>query len=167
MSTEILDAINRNFGRNIYKVFFYFEDLSFCFWINLKNLRTSKILDHQPKNKQGFGFTLQKDYGFLNLKNVDLLFDYNFFHVPNRWEFLQFNKCYFKLGLIFIRWRHFCVVYDSAKEDFKIFADGRLTFEKDNLQVVAGHRFQDNLLSSITLGKNPLSWFRSFCVLYC
>ena len=63
-----------------------FTDLSFCFWLNLKNLRTSKIFDHQPKNKQGFGFTLQKDYGFLNLKNVDLLFDYNFFHVPNRCE---------------------------------------------------------------------------------
>ena len=61
-----------------------FTDLSFCFWLKLRNLRTSKILDHAPKNKQGFGFTLQKDYGFINLKNVDLLFDYNFFHVPNR-----------------------------------------------------------------------------------
>lgn len=82
-------AIDRNSGLNIFNRFFCFVDLSFCFWINLNNLRTSKILDHQPKNKQGFGFTLQKDYGFLNLKNVDLLFDYNFFHVPNRWEFLQ------------------------------------------------------------------------------
>ena len=60
-------------------------DLSYCFWIKLDNLRTAKILHEGPNNKQGFGFKLQKNYGFIKLKNVDLLFDYNFLHVPNRW----------------------------------------------------------------------------------
>ena len=27
---------------------------------------------------------LREHYGFVNLKNVDLLFDYNFAHVPDR-----------------------------------------------------------------------------------
>ena len=51
-----------------------------------------------------------------------------------------------------LRWRHFCVVYDSAEEDIEIYADSRLTFRKEKVQAVTGTRFQDNLLSSITLG---------------
>ena len=51
-----------------------------------------------------------------------------------------------------LRWRHFCVVYDSAEENIEIYADSRLTFRKEKVQAVTGTRFQDNLLSSITLG---------------
>ena len=61
-----------------------FSDLSFCFWIKLDNLRRGDLLKYELKNKQGFGFALQQQYGFVNLKNVDLLFDYNFYHVPKR-----------------------------------------------------------------------------------
>ena len=80
-----------NFQGNIDDFKFYSDfqhcslsDLSFCFWIKLDNLRRGDLLKYELKNKQGFGFALQQQYGFLNLKNVDLLFDYNFYHVPKR-----------------------------------------------------------------------------------
>ena len=50
------------------------------------------------------------------------------------------------------RWRHFCVVYDSAEENIEVYADSRLTFRKEKVQAVTGTRFRDNLLGSITLG---------------
>ena len=58
------------------------------------------------------------------------------------------------------RWRHFCVVYDSAEEDIEIYADSRRTFRKEKVQAVTGTRFRDNLLSSITLGNYhyPRDW---------
>ena len=67
------------------------------------NLKSSKILNFETNEKNGFKFTVQgktnfidtwmlqniflilpEHYGFVNLKNVDLLFDYNFAHVPDR-----------------------------------------------------------------------------------
>lgn len=58
------------------------------------------------------------------------------------------------------RWRHFCVVYDSAEENIEIYADSRLTFRKEKVQAVTRTRFRDNLLSSITLGNYhyPRDW---------
>ena len=75
-----------NIGRKFTMILNIFSpsDLSFCFWIKLDNLRRGDLLKYELKNKQGFGFALQQQYGFLNLKNVDLLFDYNFYHVPKR-----------------------------------------------------------------------------------
>ena len=58
------------------------------------------------------------------------------------------------------RWRHFCVVYDSAEENIEVYADSRLTFRKEKVQAVTRTRFRDNLLSSITLGNYhyPRDW---------
>ena len=57
----------------------------------------AKVLNYELNDTKGFGFTLQEHYGFLNLKIVDLLFDYNSPHVPDKWS-------------------HFCVAYDSSVE---------------------------------------------------
>ena len=53
--------------------------------MKLDNLDASRFIDYEPRDKRGFSFTLQQNYGFLNLKNTDLLFDYNFYHVPKRY----------------------------------------------------------------------------------
>ena len=58
--------------------------MSFCFWFKVDNLKSAKILNFNTNEKKGFRLTVQEHYGFLNLKNVDLLFDYNFAHVPDK-----------------------------------------------------------------------------------
>ena len=70
-----------------------FVDLSFCFWVKVNHLAGAKIIQYELNDTKGFGITLQEDYGFVNLKVVDLLFDYHTPHIPHRW-------------------RHICVVYD-------------------------------------------------------
>jgi hypothetical protein len=81
-----------------------FHDLSFCFWVKVNHLMGAKMLHYELNDTKGFGFTLQEEYGFLNLKVVDLLFDYHTPHIPDRW-------------------RHFCTFYDSAVEGVTVYMD--------------------------------------------
>ena len=85
-------------------------DLSLCLWVKVNHLIGAKILNYELNDKKGFGFTLQEHYGFLNLKIVDLLFDYNSPHVPGKWT-------------------HFCVAYDSSVQSVTIYMNGKITFE--------------------------------------
>jgi hypothetical protein len=108
-------------------------DLSFCFWVKVNHLLGAKVLNYELKDTKGFGFTLQEHYGFLNLKIVDLLFDYNSPNVPDKWS-------------------HFCVAYDSSVESVTIYMNGKVTFEKHGLDALAGIEFHENLLSHVTVG---------------
>ena len=110
-----------------------FTDLSFCFWVKVNHLIGAKVLNYELNDTQGFGFTLQEHYGFLNLKIVDLLFDYNSPHVPDKWN-------------------HFCVTYDSSLQSITIFMNGKITFEKQDLDVLAGINFHESVLSHVTVG---------------
>ena len=111
-----------------------FVDLSFCFWVKVNHLVGAKVINYDLNDTKGIGLTLQEDYGFLNLKTVDLLFDYNTPHIPGRWE-------------------HFCVVYDSAVEGVTIYMDGIVTFEKVGVTALAGTEFSENLLDHVSVGK--------------
>ena len=116
-----------------------FVDLSFCFWVKVNHLVGAKILHYELNDTQGFGFTLQEEYGFVNLKTVDLLFDYHSPHIPDRW-------------------RHFCVVYDSVVEGVTVYMDGIVTFEKVNVTGLVGSKFHENLLQYVSIGKGGESF---------
>ena len=45
------------------------------------------------------------------------------------------------------------MVYESGGENIKIYADGAVTFEKQNLTVLKENYFHENLLSFITVGR--------------
>ena len=108
-------------------------DLSFCFWVKVNHLIGAKILHYDLNDSKGFGITLQENYGFLNLKVVDLLFDYNTPHIPDKW-------------------RHFCVAYDSSVESVTIYMDGKVTFENHGVEALAGTEFHEDLLSHTYVG---------------
>ena len=103
----------------------------------------AKILNYELNDRKGFGLTLQENYGFLNLKVVDLLFDYNTPHIPDKW-------------------RHFCVAYDSSVESVTIYMDGKVTFDKHGIDALAGAEFHEDLLSHITVGKGGGSFSQPF-----
>ena len=118
-------------------------DLSFCLWLKVNHLMNAKILNYELNDRKGFGLTLQENYGFLNLKVVDLLFDYNSPHIPDKW-------------------RHFCVAYDSSVESVTIYMDGKVTFDKHGIDALAGAEFHEDLLSHITVGKGGGSFSQPF-----
>ena len=120
-----------------------FHDLSFCFWVKVNHLVGAKIIHYELNDTKGFGFTLQEEYGFLNLKVVDLLFDYHTPHIPDRW-------------------RHFCTVYDSAVEGVTVYMDGQVTFEKIGVTALAGTEFHKNLLEHVSIGKGGGSFSQQF-----
>ena len=43
-----------------------------------------------------------------------------------------------------------------ATPHIQIYADGQLTFEKENFTVLEGHDFHENLLSHVTIGNIEL-----------
>ena len=113
---------------------FKMQDLSFCFWVKVNHLVGAKVINYELNDTKGFGITLQEKYGFVNLKVVDLLFDYNTPHIPDKW-------------------RHYCVVYDSAVEGVTVYIDGKVTFEKIGVTALAGSKFHDDLLEHVSVGK--------------
>jgi len=109
------------------------EDLSFCFWLKVNHLVGAKVLHYELKDSQGIGFTLQEEYGFLKLKTIDLLFDYNSPHVPDKWS-------------------HWCVLYDSHEQHVTMYMNGKITFSKEKVTALEGSEFHDELLSHILVG---------------
>lgn len=109
-----------------------FIDISFCFWIKQDNLKSANILYYKENDTRGFGFTLQQDYGFIKIKEIDLLFDYLTPPLPGRW-------------------RHFCSVYTKHEQSLAIYLDGELTFSRVNLDMLQSE-FHPSLLQHLTLG---------------
>ena len=103
----------------------------------------AKVINYELNDTKGFGITLQEKYGFVNLKVVDLLFDYNTPHIPDRW-------------------RHFCAVYDSAVESVTIYMDGKVTFEKIGVTALAGTEFHEDLLEHISVGRGGGGFSQQF-----
>ena len=101
------------------------HSLSYCVWVKVNHLMGAKILDYSLADRKGLGLTLQEEYGFVEIKNVDLLFDYHSPHTPHRW-------------------RHFCVVYDSAREGVTVYMDGIVTFEKIGVTALTKTLFSSN-----------------------
>ena len=117
-------------------------DLSFCFWVKVSHIIGAKLIHYELNDTKGFGITLQENYGFVNLKVVDLLFDYRTLHIPDRWT-------------------HFCTVYDSSVESITVYMNGKVTFEKV-VPALAGTEFHENLLEHISVGRGSAGFSQQF-----
>lgn len=132
-STEKSDNLTTSTARFISPPPTNFSDVSFCFWIKLNNLRGTKVLHYDLNDSHGLGFTLQEHYGFIKLKNIDLLFDYLTPALPRRW-------------------RHFCTTYSAERQSVAVYLDGRVTFSREGLEVVEDTEFQPSLLTHLSWG---------------
>ena len=120
-----------------------FQDVSYCLWVSVNHLVGAAILHYDLPDRGGLGLTLQEEYGFVKLKTVDLLFDYHSPHIPGRW-------------------RHFCVVYDSAIEGVTVYMDGKVTFEKLGVTALADTQFHQDLLQHVSVGKSGNTFSQQF-----
>ena len=110
-----------------------FHNISFCFWVKVNHLKSAKVLHYNLPDARGFGFTLQEEYGFINLKTVDLLFDYLTPHIPDKWS-------------------HFCGVYDVSKERITVYMNGQMVLDRSNITVLSGTQFNSQILQHMGIG---------------
>ena len=104
-------------------------DITFCLWLKLDTLQAASVLTYDLNDTHGLGFTLQEHYGFVKLKNVDLLFDYWIPALPGRW-------------------RHYCVVYREATQGLAVYLGGKVTFLREGLGELEGSAFHPSSLAA-------------------